>query len=134
MSGFDCKCEKCSTCRNRKWRRNNREKFNAYQREYRKKRPELKEAARINHVSRTYGVDKGWLDSQLEKQNGNCDMCNSPMRVHNVDHNHTTGSVRGVICSKCNTGLHYIENNEFMQLAATYLQKYEDNSESTDGK
>ncbi len=39
-----------------------------------------------------------------------------------VDHDHKTGKVRGILCKKCNTGLHYIESDTFPRDAAEYLR------------
>lgn len=39
-----------------------------------------------------------------------------------VDHCHTTGKVRGLLCSKCNTGLGlFSDNPEVMKIAIQYL-------------
>lgn len=43
-------------------------------------------------------------------------------RKLNVDHNHKTNEVRGVLCYRCNYGLSWFQDNpERMQAAAAYL-------------
>lgn len=42
-----------------------------------------------------------------------------------LDHNHDTGKVRAILCVKCNTGLSYIENKNFLKLAKEYLMNHE---------
>lgn len=46
--------------------------------------------------------------NMLKEQSGRCEICDDPMigprNVH-VDHCHTTGRVRGLLCSPCNVGL-----------------------------
>jgi len=43
-----------------------------------------------------------------------------------VDHNHTTGIVRGILCSKCNQGIGlFMENKNILKSAIEYLEKHE---------
>jgi predicted nucleic acid-binding Zn ribbon protein len=58
-------------------------------------------------------------DELFEKQDGKCAICQSPetMVLHGkvkrlaIDHCHMTGFVRGILCSACNTGLGYFNDN-----------------------
>ena len=44
----------------------------------------------------------------------------------NVDHNHNTMKVRGILCSACNKGIgHFRDNISFIRAAAQYLEHYE---------
>lgn len=61
--------------------------------------------------------------------NGNCDICDSKLILkkngYAVDHCHTTGKIRGVLCAMCNTGIgHFKDNKEFLNKAIIYLEKY----------
>lgn len=43
--------------------------------------------------------------SMIEAQGGGCAIClgnRTPRRALQVDHNHKSGEVRGILCSKCN--------------------------------
>ena len=66
----------------------------------------------------------------LIDQNGVCAICKHPpkKRALNVDHNHKTGAVRGLLCFWCNK--HLIGGrNESIELhlaAAEYLRKYKE--------
>lgn len=65
----------------------------------------------------------------LEQQNNSCAICDSksPGRGgsnFHVDHCHTTGKVRGLLCTKCNMGLGYFNDDiEALKKAIKYLQK-----------
>ena len=56
--------------------------------------------ARWRHLIRRYGMGKRDWDNMLAKQNGACAICPSPPKV--VDHRHSDGVVRGLLCHACN--------------------------------
>lgn len=78
-----------------------------------------------NKHSRTIYERYGLLPNQekelKEKYNGICPICNK-RKASAIDHNHTTGQVRGYICNKCNLGLHYIEDIELKNNMERYLK------------
>lgn len=63
-----------------------------------------------NHELSRYGLDQDQYDALLEAQGGACAICgttNPGKNVRNfcVDHDHRSGMVRGLLCTKCNRGL-----------------------------
>jgi len=53
-------------------------------------------------------VTARWFIGQLLRQNFRCSICGDKQRsgrLLNVDHNHTTGALRGLLCVGCNFGL-----------------------------
>lgn len=52
-----------------------------------------------------YGLSAESYASLMAKQNGRCAICERPMERPQVDHDHATGRVRGLLCVTCNTGL-----------------------------
>lgn len=57
-------------------------------------------------------------------QDKRCAICTSPFadkEKYDIDHSHTTGLVRGLLCRKCNSGLHYLEDASFIKAAQSYL-------------
>ena len=53
-----------------------------------------------------YGLSPKEFLEMLDKQGGHCALCDGPAVC--VDHNHTTGKVRGLLCVPCNLGLGYL--------------------------
>lgn len=60
----------------------------------------------------------------VERANGQCEICKEELTRPHVDHCHKTGKVRGVLCSRCNTGLGmFRESLDIFLMAITYLEK-----------
>ena len=61
--------------------------------------------------------------AMLHAQGGLCAICGSSGRLV-VDHDHDSGSVRGLLCSGCNAGLGLLgDSAEGLQSALTYLKE-----------
>ena len=65
-------------------------------------------------------------DNMLSSQDGGCAICSTDTprgngRFH-IDHCHTTGKIRGLLCSKCNVGLgQFDDNTDKLSGAIRYL-------------
>lgn len=74
---------------------------------------------------RKYGITVSTYEAILHQQGGGCAICGGPptasFRCFDVDHDHVTGVVRGLLCRRCNTGLGYIEAG-FHEQAVAYLE------------
>lgn len=61
----------------------------------------------------------------LEAQNGCCAICKRaapPDRDLSIDHDHTTGKIRGLLCILCNSLIGFArESPEVLTTAITYL-------------
>ena len=84
--------------------------------------------SRAKHLKRTYGLTLIDYDNLLNRQLGVCAICGSSDSFGHgrfaVDHNHLTGKVRGLLCSKCNTGLGFFKDSPKLLLkAVSYLSK-----------
>lgn len=79
---------------------------------------------RARTLRRQYGIGPDDYAAILARQNGSCAICGGPptgsYRCFDVDHDHVTGTVRGLLCRRCNTGLGYIEAG-FHEKALAYL-------------
>lgn len=83
-----------------------------------------KERAYRNWLLKTYGLSEMEYDLLLAQQEHKCAICGGkPTRKHfDVDHDHKTGKVRGLLCNSCNRGLGLFKNNaEFLFVAFEYL-------------
>jgi len=49
----------------------------------------------------------GEYEILLARQGGVCAICKNPPRTRrlDIDHNHTTGETRGLLCARCNAAL-----------------------------
>lgn len=72
---------------------------------------------------RRYGITQAQYDEMLIVQGGVCALCQIKPPV-DVDHCHSTGEIRGLLCRGCNVGLGQLGDTvEGLQRAITYLQK-----------
>jgi hypothetical protein len=84
---------------------------------------------RINRIANVYKVSKTKATELYEEKH--CAICsvemggNGSSALH-VDHCHTTGKVRGAICSACNRGIGIFNDNiKVMAVAIEYLKKHQ---------
>jgi len=63
-----------------------------------------KEWSRKAYLKRTYGMTSEQYEELEKSQNGGCAICGSTNRLA-VDHDHSTGAIRGLLCHNCNRGL-----------------------------
>lgn len=75
-----------------------------------------------------YGLTPEQYDAILSAQGGVCAICKTNWmrggyRHLDVDHDHTTGKVRGLLCGRCNRGLGYFKDNpQNLAAAIDYLR------------
>lgn len=110
-------CKQCERCMARDWYVRNREAAKQKYRDWRKKNLEKvaeyrkRNRAKIyrQECARKYKVSPTWIDEQIAKQNWCCAICGrrfewgKKQSRPNVDHNHETGAVRALLCSRCNS-------------------------------
>lgn len=126
----------------RKWTQKNKDRLNAEKRDRLKNDPEY--AAKINakdrerypkkaigqrsnRLSRAYGITLEDYTAMYLAQDGKCWICKESKPPNGkgglvVDHCHTKGHVRGLLCSSCNTGIgKFKESIQSLQRAIDYL-------------
>lgn len=117
----------------KQYREANKEKHKVYQKEYRKSQAEKLalykhnwyKTKRGDKLQKTYGISLETFYTMLTKQEYKCKICSieftESIRPY-IDHCHTHGQVRGLICFHCNTGLgHFKDNPKILMKAARYL-------------
>ncbi len=105
-------------------------------REYAIKHPERTyRQKRAFQLRRDYELTMQEYDQLLASQNGVCAICHQQEVVKavktgavlplSVDHDHTTGAVRALLCQACNTMLAKAKDNpSILRTAADYLEKH----------
>ncbi len=80
-----------------------------------------------------YGIDFAEYQRMLLAQKGVCAICEQPetklqdgaIRMLSVDHSHTTGAVRGLLCANCNMAIGYAcDDVTILEKAIAYLERH----------
>jgi len=80
-----------------------------------------------NIMRKQYGISVVEFNFLLKVQGHSCAICNKHItairRRMNIDHDHETNKVRGILCTGCNTGLgHLGDNVAGLKKAIAYLE------------
>lgn len=87
--------------------------------------------SRHYHLKRRYGIGAAEVDALIVAQGGVCPICGRP-DPEQVDHDHVTGLVRGVLCFNCNGGLgQFRDDPDALSNAVGYLARNDDLHERT---
>lgn len=113
-----------------------REKGKEYSRLYHwNHREEVRLQKRIRRLKYEYGLTLAEFESILKSQNGLCAICGVLMTASakasknslavTVDHCHTTGKVRGLLCYTCNLALGLFKDSaKTLRSAMSYMEKH----------
>lgn len=122
----------CVTCRRASvtnWRISNPDKWKEIQANHVRKNPEHdRSMSRARTLKKTYGITVDDYNTLLREQNGVCALCHEFVLRANtnflcVDHNHTTGKVRGLLCYLCNSSIgHFGDDAQQLRAAAEYVE------------
>lgn len=114
----------CDSCYVKRRRSRNPDHFrmlnNKRNANYLAKRPGL---SALRHRLKRYGLTVIAYDALLARQHNQCQICLRHMARPCVDHDHSTGKVRGLLCTKCNSGIALLTESGFvMARAVAYLK------------
>lgn len=74
------------------------------------------------HLRRRYGITAADREEMRAAQGGVCLICTNAPADH-VDHDHATGSIRGMLCFNCNGGLgQFKDDPDLVAMALRYLR------------
>ncbi|ERR1700677_3375205 len=101
-------------------------------------------AKRRHSLKKTFGISLEQFNMMLEQQNGVCAICKQPETAKNgwnsktrflaVDHCHSTGKIRGLLCTQCNQGLgNFRDDAARMKAAIHYLESHDGLEKANDG-
>lgn len=84
------------------------------------------------HYKDKYGITLEQRQELFDKQNGKCAICSCEMHLDGnlnatqavIDHCHSSGKIRGMLCNLCNQGLgHFKDKIEALEQAIKYLEE-----------
>lgn len=130
-------CRSCHKIRDDEWKRKHPQSVTKIQRKYHLANKEVLEEKRrikraqdfigysrrrkeLHKIKRKYGT---LIDDLLKEQSNLCAICQTPFveKYYDIDHSHQSGVIRGLLCRKCNSGLHYFEDEKFIEKAKFYI-------------
>lgn len=86
------------------------------------------------HLKRLYGITLEDYEEKLARQDNGCAICGAKIPGGNgthfyVDHNHTTGQIRDLLCHNCNFVIGYAkEDTDILKAVINYLEIWGDES------
>jgi hypothetical protein len=89
----------------------NKERVNA------RKRVTYRKQGRNQWLKKNYGITSEEYEKILAKQNGRCAICETDIpnglhKIWNVDHDHKSGKVRGLLCWNCNSAIGLLKDDD----------------------
>lgn len=143
-SGLKSTCKPClseyqisyrKTDKHKEYLEATREKRREQKKEWQKSRKDEDKDYYKNKSLRTrYGISPEEYNKLFMDQEGKCKICgceettvaNGITRSLAVDHNHTSGVIRGLLCRKCNTAIGLLKEDKLLLLKAV---EYLDNAD-----
>lgn len=110
-----------------------RDRYRAWAALHYKKIPRYNKYQRAFSLRLKFGLSEEAYDAMVSAQGGLCAICGKletskfrgVTRRLAVDHNHVTGALRKLLCSRCNLNLGILEDVEFREKALAYLREHD---------
>lgn len=125
-------CKTCTNAKKKEYRDQNLEEHREKYKQWKEKDPDKYYRMLRNSKLKKYGLTLHQYEEIFEAQGGLCTICNKPETQGTggnngtlaVDHCHATGLFRGLLCSSCNRGLGFFDDNPlYLQKAIEYLNE-----------
>ena len=85
--------------------------------------PAIRDRNKFYEAKRSYGIAPDEYVFLTERADGVCEVCGGSYKL-SIDHCHSTGDIRGLLCHYCNMGLGAFKDNEsLLHKAVAYLQR-----------
>lgn len=127
-TGINQNCRKCCTEYGKEWREDKRDASRIIAKAAYWRNPEAgRRRARIGNFRKKYGLTVAEVDGMLIAQNNNCAICERSLlgKKANVDHDHSTGKIREILCTRCNLGIGYFEeSSDIFFKCIEYLKRH----------
>lgn len=95
-------------------------------REWQRKNPERDKLTKRRYwLKKLYGISLEQYQEMYDAQEGKCKICSRWFETLHVDHDHSTGKIRSLLCNNHNTGLGlFQEDPALLQEAVSYLESH----------
>lgn len=104
-----------------RWFRSNRGECSGYRGRTTNDPDRAREAKRKRWAGalwKKFGISPGEFHRMLVAQSGLCPVCDSDMKNPHVDHDHETGAIRGLLCSRCNKAIGQFDDDQQLLINA----------------
>ncbi|EOF7676828.1 endonuclease domain-containing protein [Pseudomonas aeruginosa] len=117
--------KKRQSARSSEWARKNPDRASQARKKWQSKHSssELYKIRRRSQLKALCGIELDDYELRYSEQSGLCAVCGVFRKTLCVDHCHSTGRVRGLLCQQCNSAIGLLgDNEEGVERALRYLQ------------
>lgn len=142
--GYTSYCKECAKIKSALWaiqnpkrrKKNQENHYKKHSASIAKKQNVRRNSPKNKEMVKTYGfiynlkkrgLNLKTYEEKISTQNNKCEICarkfTSKIKPA-IDHWHTSGKTRGILCIGCNASLGHIERPDFLEKAFIYINKY----------
>lgn len=127
--GHRAVCKECDAKSNKEWRVDNKDYKDIKDRLWKENNPDkVRNSYYKYNLKRKFNLTEEAYNDMLKEQGGCCAICNTLQCATGyrfaVDHCHTSGKIRGLLCQACNTAIGKLKDDVFLlKKAIAYLEK-----------
>lgn len=121
-SGFYSVCTKCTLKHQNKYYCKHDQQRKEYANQYRSNHRDTILKYNRDKRFKKYGLTKDQFLEILDRQNNLCAICHKKPPV-DIDHDHRTGRVRGILCRRCNAAIGVFDDSiDLLRNSISYLE------------